>query len=76
MAFLQDAQKLAYSVSKETGTIVKLEKVPILGALGTAVVAITTANKLNDVINDPKGHWVDGVEAFGTSALPYFPPNF
>ena len=75
-ALLQGVQKLAYIAAKENTKLVTLERVPVLGVVGTAAAAITTANKLNQFINDPKGHWIDGVEGTGAVIVAVFAPEF
>ncbi len=75
-AILQGSQKIAYTIAKENTKILPLEKVPILGELGTLAAGIQAGYKINQFIHDPRGHWLDGLEGFGTVGVAIFAPEF
>lgn len=74
-AYVQGAQKIANLATKQSKPIVSLEKVPVLGVVSTVATGITTGHKLYEFFNDPKEHWIDGLEALGTIGIAIFAPE-
>ena|GEM_PF-1676444 len=55
-------------ISEQLGIIAKWGTTAskVVGVASTVTTAIVAGHKMSEFINDPKGHWVDGLEAAGT----------